>query len=89
METQPAAKQKSYVGLYLGYEHASHPSISNQIGTNRIPVKKSIFLKGQNWILTYYRVGISRNNENMKKRLLLLFFWSCVISNSMNMIEFW
>ena len=58
MESQPAAKQTSYVGLYSGHEHASHPSISNQIGTSRIPILKSIILKGQNDILTYYRIGI-------------------------------
>ena len=59
-ENQPAAKQKSYVGLYLGHEHASHPSISNDIGTSRIPILKSIIVKGQNMVLTYYRVALSR-----------------------------
>ena len=45
-------KKKSYVGLYFGHEHASDPSISKNIGTSRIPVQKSIILKGQNRVLT-------------------------------------
>ena len=53
-------KKKSYVGLFLGHEHASHPSISNQIGTSRIPMIKPIILNGQNQVLTYPRVGLSK-----------------------------
>ena len=45
-------KKKRYVGLFLGHEHASHPSILNQIGTNRILMIKSIILKGENMVLT-------------------------------------
>ena len=41
-----------YVGVFGGHEHARRPSISNQIGTNRIPMKKSIILKGQKYVLT-------------------------------------
>ena len=44
--------KKKYVGKLGGHEHASHPSISNQIGTNQIPMIKSIILKGQNMVLT-------------------------------------
>ena len=43
---------QSYVGLYFGHEHASDPSKSNEIGTSRIPVQKSIDLNGQNMVLT-------------------------------------
>ena len=39
----------------LGHEHACRPSISYQISTNRIPMIKSIILKGQNMVLTYPR----------------------------------
>ena len=42
-----------YVGKLEGHEHAFPPSISNQIGTSQIPVKKSIILKGHNDILTH------------------------------------
>ena len=51
-------KKKLYVGKFGGHEHACRPSISNQIGTNRIPMIKSIILNDQNMILTYPRVGI-------------------------------
>ena len=47
-----------YVGVFGGHEHACRPSISNQIGTNRIPMIKSIILKGQNQVLTYPGVGL-------------------------------
>ena len=55
--SRPQTNQ-SYVGKYFGHEHASHPSISNQIGTNRIPMMKLIILKGQNMVLTYPREGL-------------------------------
>ena len=55
--SRPQTNQ-SYVGKFRGYEHARRPSISYQIGTNRIPMIKSIILKGQNMVLTYPRVGI-------------------------------
>ena len=42
-----------------GHEHACRRFISNQIGTNRIHVKKSIIVKGQNDVLTYQGVGLS------------------------------
>ena len=67
MENQPATKKKVHVGLFLGHKHASHPSISNDIGTSRIAILKSVILKGPNDILTCYRVGISRNTEKRKK----------------------
>ena len=57
MENQPTAK-KMYVGKFGGHEHACRPSISNQIGTNRIPMIKSIILNYQHMILTHPRVGI-------------------------------
>ena len=66
-------KKNKYVGKFGGHEHASHPSISNQIGTSRIPILKSIILKGQNWILTYYRVGLSRNTEKNGKHIFFCF----------------
>ena len=50
--------KKMYVGKLGGHERVSNPSISNQIGTNRIPMIKSIILNYQNMILTYPRVGI-------------------------------
>ena len=53
-------KKKIYVGVFGGHEHACRPSISNQIGTNRILMIKSIDFKGQNRVLTYPGVGISR-----------------------------
>ena len=55
--SRPQTNQ-SYVGKFRGYEHASHPSIYYQIGTNRIPMIKSIILKGQNMVLTYPRGGL-------------------------------
>ena len=64
--SRPQTNQ-SYVGKYFGHEHASHPSISNDIGTSRIPILKSVILKGQNMVLTYPRVGLSRNIKNMQK----------------------
>ena len=57
--SRPQTNQ-SYVGLYFGHEHASDPSKSNDIGTSRIPVQKSIDLSCQNRVLTYSRVGLSR-----------------------------
>jgi len=58
MENQPAAKHKNYVGKFRGHEHARRPSISYQIGTNRIPILKSIILKGRNMVLTCPRGGL-------------------------------
>ena len=55
---ESAGRKKKYVGKFGGHEHACRPSISNQIGTNRIPMIKSIILNYQNMILTYPRVGI-------------------------------
>ena len=57
---ESAGRKKKYVGKLGGHEHASHPSISNQIGTNRIPMIKSIILKGQNMVLTYPRGGLGK-----------------------------
>ena len=51
-------KTKMYVGKFGGHEHARRPSISNQIGTNRIPMLKPIILNYQHFILTYPRVGL-------------------------------
>ena len=51
-------KKTCMLGMFGGHEHACRPSVSNQIGTSRIPMIKSIILKGQNQILTYPRVGI-------------------------------
>ena len=68
MENQPAAKHKSDVGKFRGHEHACRRSISYQIGTSRIPMIKSIILKGQNQVLTYPGVGLSRGySKNQKK----------------------
>ena len=75
MENQPAAKQKSYVGLFLGHEHASHPSISNQIGTSRIPILKSIILKGQNMVLTYPRGGLRGKYLKIKEMKQMNFYF--------------
>ena len=47
-----------YVRKLEGHEHACRRSISNQNGTSRIPVKKSIVLKGQNDVLSYPGVRI-------------------------------
>ena len=61
-----------------GHEHACRPSISNQIGTNRIPMIKSIDLKGQNPVLTYPRVRISRKywkKEKNKEKTIFLVNW--------------
>ena len=55
--SRPQTNQ-SYVGKFRGHEHARRPSISYQIGTNRIPMIKSIILKGQNMVLTYPRGGL-------------------------------
>ena len=51
-ESAGRKKKQSYVGLYFGHEHASDPSKSNDIGTSRIPVQKSIDLSCQNRVLT-------------------------------------
>ena len=53
MGNQPAAQKNMYVGLFGGHGHACLPSMSNQIGTNRIPLMRTIELKGQNEALTY------------------------------------
>ena len=53
-------KTKMYVGVFGGHEHACRPSKSNQTGTNRILMIKSIDLSCQNRVLTYSRVRISR-----------------------------
>ena len=91
MENQPAAKHKSYVGKFRGHEHACRRSISYQIGTSRIPMIKSIILKGQNMVLTYPRGVQVGNTEKYKKsqkfETFFLFFWSFLISNSMKMID--
>ena len=55
--SRPQTNQ-SYVVKFRGHEHVSHPSVSDQIGTNRIPMIKSIILKGQNKVSTYPRLGI-------------------------------
>ena len=41
-----------------GHGRACRQSISNQIGTSRIPVNKSIVLKGQKGVLTHPGVGL-------------------------------
>ena len=91
MENQPAAK-KMYVGKFGGHEHACRPSISNQIGTNRIPMIKSIILNYQNMILTYPRVGIRAKYwkiwKNEKKHIFFFVFWSFLVSNNMKMMYF-
>ena len=88
--SRPQTNQ-SYVGKYFGHEHASHPSISNDIGTNRIPMIKSIILKGQNMVLTYPRGGLRgkylKIKKNKKMNFYFLFFWSFLISNSMKMMD--
>ena len=90
--SRPQTNQ-SYVGKYFGHEHASHPSISNQIGTSRIPILKSIILKGQNMVLTYPRGELWRKYLKIEKKSknwnFFLFLWSFLISNSMKMMDFW
>ena len=84
--SRPQTNQ-SYVGKFRGYEHASHPSIYYQIGTNRILILKSIILKGQNMVLTYPRGGL--RGKYLKKYIyLFLFFGSFLVSNSMKMMDF-
>ena len=75
MENQPAAKHKSYVGKFRGHEHACRPSISYQIGTNRIPMIKSIILKGQNMVLTYPRGGLRGKYLNIENEKI---FFVCL-----------
>ena len=84
MENQPAAKKEVYVGNFGGHEHACHPSISNQIGTSRIPMIKSIILKGQNRVLSYPGVGLrgkylkneKKLKKSRKKKVMLGCFWA-------------
>ena len=59
-ESASRKTNQSYVGKYFGHEWASNPSISNDIGTSRIPILKSIIFKGQNMVLTYPRGGLRR-----------------------------
>ena len=73
MENQPAAFFL-YVGKFGGHEHACRPSKSNQSGTTRILMIRSIDLKGQNVILTYLRVGISRTYWKINKHQKVVFF---------------
>ena len=47
-----------FVGKLEGHERTCRRSISNHIGTSRIPVKKSIVLNGQNDVLGYPGVRI-------------------------------
>ena len=57
--TKNKKKTKMFFMKFGGHEHACRPSISNQIGTNRIPMIQSIILTYQkNMVLTYPRVGI-------------------------------
>ena len=84
--SRPQTNQ-SYVGLYFGHEHASDPSISNQIGTSRIPMIKSIILNSPNKVLTYPRVGIRAKYKKNKGKKSSLLFWSCLVSNSMKMMD--
>ena len=53
-------KKKMYVGKLGGHERVTNPSKSNNIGTNRILMIKSIDLSCQNKVLTYPGVRISR-----------------------------
>ena len=55
---RPSRNLFLYVQKFEGHEHACRRSISNQIGTSRIPMIKSIILKGQNMVLTYPRGGL-------------------------------
>ena len=52
---ESAGRKQMYVGKFGGHEHACRPSISNQIGTNQIPMIKSIIFNYQNMVLTYPR----------------------------------
>ena len=70
--SRPQTNQ-SYVGKFRGHEHARRPSISYQIGTNRIPMIKSIILKGQNMVLTYPRGGLRGKYLKIKKNEFLFF----------------
>lgn len=62
-----------YVGKLEGHERAFPPSISNWIGTSRIPVKKNIVLKGQNDVLTYTGVRIRGKYWNFGKKISFFF----------------
>ena len=77
--SRPQTNQ-SYVGKFRGYEHAFPPSIYYQIGTNRIPILKSIILKGQNMVLTYPRGGLRgkylKIEKKSKNRNFFFVFWS-------------
>ena len=70
MESQPAAFF-SYVGVFGGYEHACRPSISNQIGTNRIPMMRTIDVKGQNDI---FNLPWSTNKSEILKEIKTVLF---------------
>ena len=61
------------VGKLEGHERACRRSISNQIGTSRIPVKKSIVLNGQSDVLSYPGVGL-----RAKYWIFFLIFFSFV-----------
>ena len=59
------------------HNRASNQSISNHIDTNRIPMKKSIILKGQIMILSHPRYvynQITKNIKNILKKLKNLIF---------------
>ena len=74
--SRPQTNQ-SYVGKFRGHEHARRPSISYQIGTNRIPMIKSIILKGQNMVLTYPRGGLWRKYWKILKKSKNWNFFFC------------
>ena len=59
--TGPAGNLFFYVRKLEGHERACRRSISNQNGTSRIPVKKSIVLMGQKHVLSYPGVGLRAN----------------------------
>ena len=81
MENQPAAK-KMYVGKFGGHEHACRPSISNQMGTNRILMITSIDLNCQNIVLTYPGVRIRAKYRKIWKAIKKnknFFFVACFV----------
>ena len=70
----PAEIFAFYVGVFGGHEHACRPTISYQIGTNRIPMMRTIDLKGQNRVLSYPGVRISRKYWTHEKQVKKTFF---------------
>ena len=68
--SRPQTNQ-SYVGKFRGYEHAFPPSISNQIGTSRIPMNKSIVVEGSK--LCFNLSGSTFKSETLEFHMFSLF----------------